>query len=329
MNTEIKIVEPAEEYIEKACEITAKAWIPIREVNKEILGKDIYNFLHENWQEVKKEAVRNSLCAGKGLIAICGDKVMGFTTYEIHEKTKCGEILNNAVSPDARGLGIAGKLNGALLNLFKEKGCITAMVSTGLDDGHAPARRAYEKLGFSKNLPQVEYYMDLKANYVKEDLGDLKVIPMTKEHCDKVFEIAFASWEAIHAAYKDCLGEELYYLIKPDWKTEFKAALLKSIEKANFYVAVIDDEIHGFCSLRYEKDGKLGVFGYNGVSPSSRGLRVASRMYNFLKGELINKGCIYARVHTGLDDGHAPARRAYERTGFSHPLPMVAYYMTI
>lgn len=35
-----------------------------------------------------------------------------------------------------------------------------ATVSTGLDDGHAPARRAYEKMGFSKNLPSVKYYME-------------------------------------------------------------------------------------------------------------------------------------------------------------------------
>ena len=52
-------------------------------------------------------------------------------------------------------------------------------------------------------------------------------------------------------------------------------------------------------------------------------------MYGFLKGELLKKGCQYARVHTGLDDGHAPARRAYERTGFAHPVPRIVYYMPL
>lgn len=326
---EIKIVAPHSDYIEAAAEIAAKAWIPIREVDKEILGEEIYNFLYENWQETKKRAVHNFLNAGKGFIALCDNKVVGLTTYNIDEKSQIGEIFNNAVSPDARGLGIAGKLNNAVLNLFKEKKCVAAQVSTGLDDGHAPARKAYEKLGFSRGLPQVEYYMKLEETYKEENPGDLIIIPMKEEHTDKVLEIAYASWEAIHAAYKDCLGEELYYLVKHDWKKVFKESLLKSFKAADFYVAILNGEIHGFCSLRYEKDGKLGIFGYNGVSLSSRGLRIASRMYGFLKGELLKKGCQYARVHTGLDDGHAPARRAYERTGFAHPVPMITYYMPL
>lgn len=329
MNKEITIIIPTDEYIEAAAEISAKAWIPIRAVNKEILGEELYNFLHENWQENKKEAVRNSLKAGKGFIALSDNKVMGFTTYNINEASKTGEILNNAVSPDARGMGIAGLLNNKVIELFKEKGCKIAMVSTGLDEGHAPARKAYEKLGFKGYLPQVEYYMKLEDNYIKEDLGNLEIAPLQDKDYEEVWEIAVNSWGPIHSAYTDCLGEELYKKVKPDWKGEFRRALFASFEKADFYVAKIDGKIHGFCSLRYEKDGKLGVFGYNGVSPDSRGLRIASRMYSFLKGELISKGCIFARVHTGLDDGHAPARRAYERTGFAHPVPMTTYYMAL
>ena len=30
-------------------------------------------------------------------------------------------------------------------------------------------------------------------------------------------------------------------------------------------------------------------------------------------------------VNTGLDEGHAPARRAYERAGFTAPLESVTY----
>ena len=326
---EIKIIAPHVDYIEAAAEIAAKAWLPIREVNKKLLGEDIYNFLHTNWQDAKKNAVRNSLNEGRGFIALCDDKVVGFTTYNIDENTKIGEILNNAVSPDVRGLGIAGKLSNEVLNLFKEKGCIAAQVSTGLDDGHAPARKAYEKLGFSKGLPQVEYYMNIKKMHKEEDLGELLIVPMADEHIDKILEIAYSSWEAIHTAYKECLGEELYNLVKPDWKNNLKKSILKIMDISDFYVAILNNEIHGFCSLRYEKEGKLGIFGYNGVSLNSRGLRIASRMYSFLKGELLKKGAVYARVHTGLDDGHAPARRAYERTGFSHPLPMITYYMPL
>ena len=34
----------------------------------------------------------------------------------------------------------------------------------------------------------------------------------------------------------------------------------------------------------------------------------------------------YAKVATGLDDAHAPARRAYERAGFDIKVEDVTYY---
>jgi hypothetical protein len=34
----------------------------------------------------------------------------------------------------------------------------------------------------------------------------------------------------------------------------------------------------------------------------------------------------FAKVHTGLDPSHAPARRAYEKAGFTTQLPTVDYY---
>ncbi len=329
MSNNIKIINPSEEFIEAAAEIAAQAWVGIRKVNREILGEDIYKLLHNDWQEAKKNTVRNALKEGKGFIALCDNKVLGFTTYQIKEDLKIGEILNNAVSPDARGLGIAGLLNSALIKLFKEKGCIAAMVSTGLDEGHAPARKAYEKLGFKKNLPQVEYYISLTENYKEEDPGDLKILPFSDEHTEKLLEIGYDAWEAIHEAYKECLGEKLYYIAKPNWKENFRKSLLKATKESNFFVAELNGEIHGFCSYKKILDGKMGVFGYNGVSRNSRGMGIASKMYNFIKKELVKEGCLYARVHTGLDDGHAPARKAYLKTGFSHPMPMVTYYMTI
>ncbi len=38
---------------------------------------------------------------------------------------------------------------------------IYTMVMTGLDDAHAPARRAYEKAGFDKHIENIRYYREL------------------------------------------------------------------------------------------------------------------------------------------------------------------------
>jgi hypothetical protein len=51
-------------------------------------------------------------------------------------------------------------LNDFALQLFKEQGMKLALVGTGGDPGHAPARRAYERAGYTA-LPLVNYYKDL------------------------------------------------------------------------------------------------------------------------------------------------------------------------
>jgi len=45
-----------------------------------------------------------------------------------------------------------------VLNLFRQEGLKYAMVGTGMDEGHAPARRAYEKAGFDIPRTDVTYY---------------------------------------------------------------------------------------------------------------------------------------------------------------------------
>ena len=62
-----------------------------------------------------------------------------------------------AVDPDVQGHGIGTALMTFALNWMQHAGMAVAMVETGADDGHAPARRLYEQLGFG--LLPVERYL--------------------------------------------------------------------------------------------------------------------------------------------------------------------------
>ena len=72
-----------------------------------------------------------------------------------------GTILNNAVDPAAQGQGVGTAMYERVLTLFRDAGMEYARVHTGLDEGHAPARRAYEKAGFDLSIPDVTYYQKL------------------------------------------------------------------------------------------------------------------------------------------------------------------------
>ena len=65
-----------------------------------------------------------------------------------------------AVDPDHQRRGIATALMEVALEQLKAAGMTTALVETGGDPGHAPARQTYERLGFGP-LPIARYFKKL------------------------------------------------------------------------------------------------------------------------------------------------------------------------
>lgn len=157
----VEIVPASEAYIQDACDIAVRAWTPIRQVFRRDLGDELYEAYFTGWQESKRAGVARQLRSGRGYVALVDGKVVGFISYRVDEATHSGEIGGNAVDPQCRGMGIGPKMYDFVLEKMKEEGMVYATVATGLDDGHAPARRAYEKAGFEKNLPSVRYYKKL------------------------------------------------------------------------------------------------------------------------------------------------------------------------
>ena len=159
--TDIRIIPALEEHVAIACDIAIKAWIPIREVFRRDLGDELYDVFFADWQAEKRASAERILRTERAYVAVLDGTVVGFVSYRILEGTKCGVVSLNAVDPEYRGMGIAPQMYNFVLEKMREEGMLYAKVHTGLDDGHIPARRAYQKVGFEKNLPSVDYYMKL------------------------------------------------------------------------------------------------------------------------------------------------------------------------
>ena len=95
------------------------------------------------------------------LVSELAGEVVGFITFTLDRERKIGVIGNNAVRPEHAGKGIGSAQYLAVLEIFRREGMQFACVTTGLDEAHAPARRAYEKVGFVPVLSFVEYMMVL------------------------------------------------------------------------------------------------------------------------------------------------------------------------
>jgi len=86
--------------------------------------------------------------------------ILGFCSYQMSGARKVGTIHYNGVALAARGKGVGTLQVERVLELFRAAGMEYACVGTGLNEGHAPARRparrVYEKNGFE---PLIEYVM--------------------------------------------------------------------------------------------------------------------------------------------------------------------------
>ena len=94
-------------------------------------------------------------------VAEANNTPVGFVSWKPDIAPGVGEITLNAVHPDHGGRGIGTALYEHALAALKAAGMKLATVGTGGDPSHAPARRAYEKAGFSVHLPSIYMYRKL------------------------------------------------------------------------------------------------------------------------------------------------------------------------
>ena len=128
-----------------------------------ILGPKIFPILYTDWRKSQKEGVE-AYCKDREkahvLVAELNGTVTGFLAYELNMDEGKGEVMLLAVHPDCQNDGIGTELNIVALEAMKEVGMTLAVVGTGGEEGHAPARRSYEKAGYTP-LPLVRYYKKL------------------------------------------------------------------------------------------------------------------------------------------------------------------------
>ncbi len=83
-------------------------------------------------------------------------ELSGFFSYSLNQARKVGTVHYNGVALAARGKGVGTRQVEKMLEMMRSAGMEMATVGTGLNEGHAPARRVYEKCGFE---PLIDYRM--------------------------------------------------------------------------------------------------------------------------------------------------------------------------
>jgi GNAT superfamily N-acetyltransferase len=141
------------------------AWEPVFRSFRKVMGEGIYSIVYPDWKASQRKGVE-SICKDREKyttwVAEVDGAVVGFTSYEADPKEETGEVVLLAVIPDHQNRGVGTELSSFALTRLREMGIKLAIVGTGGDEGHAAARRTYEKAGYT-GLPLVRYYKDLTA----------------------------------------------------------------------------------------------------------------------------------------------------------------------
>jgi len=160
---DLKIRPLASGDVEALMELAVLAWEPVFASFRHILGPAIFPLQYPDWRQHQRDEVARVCADGSGmtvLVAEVDGAVTGFIAYELDLAEKIGEVDLLAVHPDHQNHGIGTALNTYVLDEMKTRGVRLAVVATGGDPGHAPARRSYEKAGYT-GLPLVRYYKAL------------------------------------------------------------------------------------------------------------------------------------------------------------------------
>ena len=143
--------------------LSLAAWAPVFDSFRQILGAGIYRAIWPDWRESQRECIEAVCRDGSGttvLVAEVDGLVVGFLAYEVQPKDRTAEVTLLAVDPAYQNQGIGTELNLVALDRMRERGVELARVETGGDASHAPARRSYEKAGYT-GLPLVRYFKKL------------------------------------------------------------------------------------------------------------------------------------------------------------------------
>jgi ribosomal protein S18 acetylase RimI-like enzyme len=168
----IRLLAPAD--IAAVVEFSLRAWAPVFESFRAVLGERVYQALYPDWSSSQARAVE-AVCqddAAAVWVAEQQGRPVGYVAVRIDPHSRTGEIDMLAVDPLVQRQGIGTALTSFAVQRLRDAGVRLAVVGTGGDPGHAPARRVYEKAGFV-GLPLVRYYarLDTAASH-KPALGE-------------------------------------------------------------------------------------------------------------------------------------------------------------
>lgn len=157
----VRHYDPADE--ESVVRFSLEAWAPVFRSMQDAAGDSVFRALYIDWRAEQDQAVRDVLSSEQNTawVGVLDAAPVGFVSATMHDdgttEGRTGEILMLAVDPGQQGAGLGRRLTETAIDWMRDQGAKLAVVETGGDAGHAPARATYERAGFTL-LPIARYF---------------------------------------------------------------------------------------------------------------------------------------------------------------------------
>ena len=147
---------------EAVVRLALRAWTPVFASLEAAMEPGVYCAFYPDWPVQQRRAVEAALAnpAMAVWVAEREGEVAGFVAVVLHRDDALGEVHMLAVDPAHQRAGVGTALTDFAVERMRAAGMAVAMIETGGDDGHAPARATYERAGF-RALPVVRFFKKL------------------------------------------------------------------------------------------------------------------------------------------------------------------------
>jgi ribosomal protein S18 acetylase RimI-like enzyme len=155
--------------------------------------------------------------------------------------------------------------------------------------------------------------------------------PVRDEDVEALVQLTLAAFVPVFRSFEQMLGPEIYRMIWPDWRAGQQKAVetfCRDREHYSVWVAEAGGEPVGFTACVVDPKDRTGEVQFLAVDPAHQNCGVGTALNRFALERMRESGVRLARVETGDDASHAPARRSYEKAGYV-PMPLVRYFKNL
>jgi ribosomal protein S18 acetylase RimI-like enzyme len=160
---------------------------------------------------------------------------------------------------------------------------------------------------------------------------DLHIRPVCDNDVEDLVQLSLLAWAPVFDSFERILGPKIYPLIWPEWRSSQRAAIetvCREREKTRVLVAELEGKVVGFLAYELKLDDEVGEVQLLAVHPEYQNRGIGTALNDSALNEMRASGMKMARVETGGDPSHAPARRCYEKAAYTG-LPLVRYFQDL